>query len=222
VYAVVYRLRAPERRQGACSVRILVAPSLAGRRASQGLVICTNVAGLQQGSRRRGRVVDTTSMLHHSGATAVLLAAATVAPMVKNAFAARKGVLFIVVDDMRPDLGSYNAQIAHTPNMDRLAATGMLFSRAYVSTCSPPPPLASSAAPAVAAPLTAPADDAADAVPPCTQVQYALCGPSRNSFMSGRRPDTTRVWSFTDQLSAQPLLVASTLPPCHDATAPVC
>jgi|EP01046_Picozoa_sp_COSAG06_P025503 hypothetical protein len=45
----------------------------------------------------------------------------------------KRNVLFIVVDDMRPDLSSYNATISHTPNMDRLAATGMLFSRAYVS-----------------------------------------------------------------------------------------
>jgi arylsulfatase A-like enzyme len=27
-------------------------------------------------------------------------------------------------------------------------------------------------------------------------VNYAFCAPSRNSFMSGRRPDTTRVWNF--------------------------
>jgi hypothetical protein len=27
---------------------------------------------------------------------------------------------------------------------------------------------------------------------------YAICSPSRNSFMSGRRPDTTRVWEFKD------------------------
>jgi arylsulfatase A-like enzyme len=27
-------------------------------------------------------------------------------------------------------------------------------------------------------------------------VQYAFCAPSRNSFMTGRRPDRTRVWNF--------------------------
>ena len=29
-------------------------------------------------------------------------------------------------------------------------------------------------------------------------VQYAYCSPSRHSFMTGRRPDTTRVWEFVD------------------------
>ena len=29
-------------------------------------------------------------------------------------------------------------------------------------------------------------------------VQYSYCAPSRNSFMSGRRPDTSRVWNFGD------------------------
>ncbi len=28
--------------------------------------------------------------------------------------------------------------------------------------------------------------------------QMAVCSPSRNSFMTGRRPDTTRVWNFID------------------------
>ncbi len=28
--------------------------------------------------------------------------------------------------------------------------------------------------------------------------QMAVCSPSRNSFMTGRRPDTTQVWNFVD------------------------
>jgi hypothetical protein len=48
-------------------------------------------------------------------------------------------VLFFVVDDMRPNLGAYNYSLAHTPNMDQLAATGLTFHRAYVqyAYCSP-------------------------------------------------------------------------------------
>ena len=29
-----------------------------------------------------------------------------------------------------------------------------------------------------------------------TYVQQAVCGPSRNSFMTGRRPASTRTWNF--------------------------
>lgn len=39
-------------------------------------------------------------------------------------------VLFIAVDDMRPEMGCYGGK-AITPNMDRLAATGLVFDRAY-------------------------------------------------------------------------------------------
>ena len=81
-----------------------------------------------------------------------------------------KNVLFLAVDDMRPNLGAYNFSAygrvgdpgvkSHSPHLDKLAGEGMLFSRAYV--------------------------------------QYSFCSPSRNSFMSGRRPDTTKVWEFLD------------------------
>jgi len=49
----------------------------------------------------------------------------------------RPNVLFIAVDDLRPELACYGKQHIHSPNIDRLAATGVLFERAYcmVPTC---------------------------------------------------------------------------------------
>ena len=46
-------------------------------------------------------------------------------------------VLFIAVDDLRPQLGCYGEQLMQTPNIDRLAAAGTVFERAYcmVPTC---------------------------------------------------------------------------------------
>lgn len=46
-------------------------------------------------------------------------------------------VLFIAVDDLRPELKCYGKQHIHSPNIDRLAASGVLFERAYcmVPTC---------------------------------------------------------------------------------------
>lgn len=70
-------------------------------------------------------------------------------------------VLFIVVDDLRPEIGAYGYKHAPpTPNLDRFAKTALKFDRAYV--------------------------------------QYSFCCPSRNSFMSGRRPSKTKVWNFQD------------------------
>ncbi|MCC6124594.1 MAG: sulfatase [Pirellulales bacterium] len=48
-------------------------------------------------------------------------------------------VLFIAVDDLRPELGCYGADYMHTPNIDRLAGQGALFSRAYCqqAVCNP-------------------------------------------------------------------------------------
>jgi iduronate 2-sulfatase len=68
----------------------------------------------------------------------------------------RPNVLFIMADDFRPELGCYGSP-AHTPHLDRLAAQGLRFNRAYC--------------------------------------QQAVCNPSRSSLLTGRRPDTLRIWN---------------------------
>ena len=51
----------------------------------------------------------------------------------------RPNILFIAVDDLRPELGCYGNTHIHSPNIDRLAAQGRCFHRAYCqqSICSP-------------------------------------------------------------------------------------
>ncbi|MFK8113855.1 MAG: sulfatase [Rubripirellula sp.] len=43
----------------------------------------------------------------------------------------KPNVLFIAVDDLRPELGCYDSPIAVSPNLDALAKDGLLFNRAY-------------------------------------------------------------------------------------------
>lgn len=63
-----------------------------------------------------------------SGAQAVPVAAAD-----------RPNVLLILVDDLKPALGCYGDRFAKTPHIDRLAARGMRFDRAYCNqaVCAP-------------------------------------------------------------------------------------
>jgi iduronate 2-sulfatase len=51
----------------------------------------------------------------------------------------RLNVLFLVSDDLRPEIGCYGHRLAKTPNLDRLAARGIRFDRAYCqeAICSP-------------------------------------------------------------------------------------
>ncbi|WP_299713733.1 sulfatase [uncultured Tenacibaculum sp.] len=51
----------------------------------------------------------------------------------------KPNIVFIAVDDLRPELGCYDSDIAITPNIDKLASTGLRFNKAYCqeAICSP-------------------------------------------------------------------------------------
>ncbi len=51
----------------------------------------------------------------------------------------RPNILFIPVDDLRPELGAYGNRVIKTPYIDRLAADGVIFTRAYCqqALCNP-------------------------------------------------------------------------------------
>ena len=92
---------------------------------------------------------------------AVLLGAATAAASSKKKKPKKPvNVLWLLVDDLRPQLGAYGQRETKTPRLDALAREGVVFERAYC--------------------------------------QLSVCAPSRNSFMTGRRPDSLRVYNFVD------------------------
>ena len=67
----------------------------------------------------------------------------------------KRNVLFLICDDLNCDMEAYGHPLVKSPNIDRLAARGVCFDRAYC--------------------------------------QYPLCGPSRDSFMTGLYPDQTLI-----------------------------
>lgn len=65
-------------------------------------------------------------------------AAPAAAPRVPPA-KARPNILFIPVDDMRPELGCYGSRVVKSPNIDALAKDGVVFTQAHCSqaVCNP-------------------------------------------------------------------------------------
>ena len=68
-----------------------------------------------------------------------LCAASLLLLLPPEAEAQRKNVLFIAIDDLRTELGTYGQSVVHSPNIDSLAASSLVFERAYcqVAVCSP-------------------------------------------------------------------------------------
>lgn len=60
-----------------------------------------------------------------------ILSAAVPVCSIGNVMAQQPNVLFIMADDLRPELGCYGVKEIKTPNIDRLAASSVLFQNAY-------------------------------------------------------------------------------------------
>lgn len=77
-----------------------------------------------------------------------------------------QNVLFIMVDDLNNTLGTYGHPMVKTPNIDKLASSGVQYNNAYCN--------------------------------------FAVCGPSRGSLLTGLRPETIKI--LDNKTPLQPLL----------------
>lgn len=71
--------------------------------------------------------------------TTALVVLATGSPAAEPGVPARPNILFLVADDLATRLGCYDDPAAMTPNLDRLAASGVVFTHAYCQgvVCTP-------------------------------------------------------------------------------------
>jgi len=69
----------------------------------------------------------------------ILLAVAAFTAPAAGAAPNKPNILFIAVDDLRPELGCYGKDYIRSPNIDRIAKAGMVFKHAYCqqAVCSP-------------------------------------------------------------------------------------
>lgn len=99
--------------------------------------------------------------------TLVLIVFACSTPVKKKVVEEQKkdrNVLFIIIDDLKPTLGTYGHPLVKSPNIDKLAEIGVQFNHAYCN--------------------------------------FAVCGPSRGSFLTGLRPETIGILNNTTPLQS--------------------
>jgi len=77
--------------------------------------------------------------LNHFLLASLALAATPLPTAAANSAAQKPNVLFLIVDDLRPELGCYGKDYIKSPSIDGLANSGMVFNRAYCqqAVCSP-------------------------------------------------------------------------------------
>ncbi|HEU5117380.1 MAG TPA: sulfatase, partial [Isosphaeraceae bacterium] len=63
----------------------------------------------------------------------LVIAGLALIPSSARSEAPRPNILWLIAEDMSPDLGCYGATQVSTPNLDRLAAQGMRFTNAYTT-----------------------------------------------------------------------------------------
>ena len=82
--------------------------------------------------------MNTKTVLKAALAAALLVVAAS-RPCEAAVRARPLNVLFVVIDDLRPEMRCYGVDVMDTPNIDRLAARGVKFTRAYCQypVCNP-------------------------------------------------------------------------------------